>query len=310
MDGERKVGVSEALEMLGTLLAKQLERTGRVPGAVVTLGGTALAAHSIRAQSDDVDVYLSEVDDEAVAQTEVVGRKRFGERFKIDATPVNTIWGEIAIRDIEASPSFATLQVGPYAIQVRALSVETLYIVKVAADRAKDRDDVPIIGQRTGYEAVVERARQLLPSYSDRKAFPGFAERLARCIARDFGRPLADVDATLDFADTVREKVAEARRALLPQFWRSLKALMAQNHALISADTEDPTLLRFDAAGAGAPEEVRDAAKEDPAGVSDLAATVLKVADMPRYLGWIRSRKSVPTEDREEGHEAGTSFGR
>ncbi|WP_408903030.1 hypothetical protein [Methylobacterium radiotolerans] len=98
MDENRKAGFAEAVDVLRRLLE-----------TVVTLGGTALSAHEIRSQTDDVDLHLSEVDDDALAQQD--GRKRFGERFKIDATPVNTIWGGIAIGDIEESPAVDHIEV-------------------------------------------------------------------------------------------------------------------------------------------------------------------------------------------------------
>lgn len=47
----------------------------------------------------------------------------FGERFKIDATPVNRIWGEIAIRDIGQSPTAAMIGVAGREVVIRVLDV-------------------------------------------------------------------------------------------------------------------------------------------------------------------------------------------
>jgi hypothetical protein len=38
-------------------------------------------------------------------------RRKLGPNFKIDATPVNTIWGAFAVQDIEGSPTVETLDI-------------------------------------------------------------------------------------------------------------------------------------------------------------------------------------------------------
>jgi hypothetical protein len=74
----------------------------------VTVDGTALAALSIRGRSDDLDVCMSELDDTAVSTVQEVFRRKLGPNFKIDATPVNTIWGAFAVQDIDQSPTVET----------------------------------------------------------------------------------------------------------------------------------------------------------------------------------------------------------
>jgi hypothetical protein len=49
MDSEsKKVTLADAIDILRALLREQLRLTGRLPKTVVTVGGTALAALSIR----------------------------------------------------------------------------------------------------------------------------------------------------------------------------------------------------------------------------------------------------------------------
>ncbi|MGX9981750.1 hypothetical protein [Methylobacterium fujisawaense] len=308
MDENRKVGFSEAVDVLRRLLEIQWQRTGRLPETVVTLGGTALSAHDIRKQTDDVDLYLSEVDDDVLALAQRDGKSRFGDRFKIDATPVNTIWGEIAISDIGQSPVVATIEVAGRKVIVRALDVETLYVVKVAADRPKDRIDQGLISRHTEYGKIVGRANRLFPSYGDREGLPAFAERLARCIARDFSMRLADVDADLALSETVRRKVSECRRALEASFMLALRSLMNRRPDLIGADPGRPDRLLFDAAAAGAPEELLGVMDFNRDEVSDIATGVLKAHDPKRHLAWLARRRTKPAEEQDPG--SSPSFGR
>lgn len=259
---------------------------------MVTVEGTALAALSIRSRSDDLDVYMSELDDTAVSTVQEFFRRKLGPNFKIDATPVNTIWGAFAVQDIDESPPVETLNIEGMPVQIRALSAETLYLVKVAADRPKDRDDVVLIGAKCTYESVLDRAKRMFPWYGDRSAFPEFVERLARCTARDFGIRLETVDRDFGLPRVVAGKVTEIRNALEAQFLSLLKAAMAGRPDLIEP-SEDGTKMIFDALSAGAPEEIVELIKRLPNETSDLAANVLKTADPKRYLEWIARRVSA-----------------
>lgn len=186
MDQTKKIALTDAIEILRALLLEQFRLTGRLPKTVVTVGGTALAALAIRGRSDDVDVYMSELDDTAVSTVQEAFRRKLGPNFKIDATPVNTIWGAFAVQDIDESPTVETVEIEGNPVQIRALSAETLYLIKVAADRPKHRDDVVLIGAKCTYQAVLERAKRMFAWYADRSAFPEFVECLARCMAATF----------------------------------------------------------------------------------------------------------------------------
>jgi hypothetical protein len=108
MDESKKVALADAIEILRALLREHPRLTGRLPKTVVTVDGTALAALSIRGRSDDLDVCMSELDDTAVSTVQEVFRRKLGPNFKIDATPVNTIWGAFAVQDIDQSPTVET----------------------------------------------------------------------------------------------------------------------------------------------------------------------------------------------------------
>ena len=78
MDDTRKIGLKEAIEVIRDLLREYLKRTGKLPETIVAVGGTALAILRIRERSDDLDLYLSEVDDGAVDATVNRYRAKYG----------------------------------------------------------------------------------------------------------------------------------------------------------------------------------------------------------------------------------------
>jgi hypothetical protein len=235
MDDHTKLDLEAALKVIEDLLREQLKTSGRLPKTIVTVGGTALAALRIRERSDDVDLYMSEIDDAAIDTVTKKYRAQYGFEFKIDATPGKAIWGSFEIDDIDQSPTVATIEIGDVAVRIRALTPETLYLVKVAADRP-DRIDVPLIGLKCSYESLLSRALQLFPWYGDRSAFPEYIERLARSMARDFGRTIDSVYADFRLSEVVLVKAREIHVALESQFWQGLKSMMAAKSALILPD--------------------------------------------------------------------------
>ncbi len=249
------VAFDDAVEVIRDLAVTFRSATGRPLRSVVSVGGTALAAHAVRDRSEDIDVYLSEVDDAVLYLVTKKYAARFGPRFKIDATPSNTLWGAIAIADIESSPIVRGSD-GEETVAVRALSIETLYIVKTAANRAKDQADIQALAMRTTYAATLSRAKQLFPWYSDRGAFPEHLERLARYMARDHHVPLAEVDRDFALPEVTAGKVLEIRRGMEAQFLHALRGLMLKHPQLISFAPEAPEVVRFDVGMAGAGDEI------------------------------------------------------
>src|ERR1700761_7333588 len=158
MDETGKIGLTEAIEVIHNLLHEHLDRTKRMPGAVIAVGGTALAILNIRERSEDIDLYLSEVDDGAVDATVKRFRSRYGPNFKVDVTPANTLWGAFAVKDIDESPIAQRIIVDGHTVEIRVLSPETLYLLKAAADRPKDRRDLERIAIHCDYAKLIERA--------------------------------------------------------------------------------------------------------------------------------------------------------
>jgi len=309
MDDHTKLDLEAALKVIEDLLREQLKTSGRLPETIVTVGGTALAALRIRERSDDVDLYMSEIDDTAIDTVTKKYRAQYGFNFKIDATPGNTIWGSFAIDDIDQSPTVATIEIGDVAVRIRALTPETLYFIKVAADRPKDRIDVPLIASKCSYESLLPRALQLFPWYGDRSAFPEYIERLARSMARDFGRTIDSVYADFKLSEVVLVKAREIHAALESQFWQVLKAMMAAKSALILPDPANPSKLTFNVEDANLPEELLALVHKEPVRVSDLAVSVLKAAEPKRYIAWLANIAAARNKPRDDDGGDGAGGG-
>jgi hypothetical protein len=309
MDDHTKLDLEAALKVIEDLLREQLKTSGRLPETIVTVGGTALAALRIRERSDDVDLYMSEIDDTAIDTVTKKYRAQYGFNFKIDATPGNTIWGSFAIDDIDQSPTVATIEIGDVAVRIRALTPETLYLIKVAADRPKDRIDVPLIASKCSYESLLPRALQLFPWYGDRSAFPEYIERLARSMARDFGRTIDSVYADFKLSEVVMVKAREIHAALESQFWQVLKAMMAAKSALILPDPANPSKLTFNVEDANLPEELLALVHKEPVRVSDLAVSVLKAAEPKRYIAWLANIAAARNKPRDDDGGDGAGGG-
>jgi hypothetical protein len=309
MDDHTKLDLEAALKVIEDLLREQLKTSGRLPETIVTVGGTALAALRIRERSDDVDLYMSEIDDTAIDTVTKKYRAQYGFNFKIDATPGNTIWGSFAIDDIDQSPTVATIEIGDVAVRIRALTPETLYLIKVAADRPKDRIDVPLIASKCSYESLLPRALQLFPWYGDRSAFPEYIERLARSMARDFGRTIDSVYADFKLSEVVLVKAREIHAALESQFWQVLKAMMAAKSALILPDPANPSKLTFNVEDANLPEELLALVHKEPVRVSDLAVSVLKAAEPKRYIAWLADIAAARNKPRDDDGGDGAGGG-
>ncbi len=116
-------------------LVEVSERQGAALGDfAVLVGGSAMAAHGIRAGSRDVEVYTPVVAEAAVAQVEAEYRARFGSEFPLDVTTVENVWGLVMIRDIAEAPLVAEIETATgRRFAVRTLAVEDLFVLKVAS---------------------------------------------------------------------------------------------------------------------------------------------------------------------------------
>ena len=93
----------------------------------------------------------------AVDATLKLFRNSYGPNFKIDVTPANTLWGSFAVKDIDESPIAQHVIVDGHTVEIRTLSPETLYLLKAAADRPKDRRDLELIATHCSYERLIDR---------------------------------------------------------------------------------------------------------------------------------------------------------
>jgi hypothetical protein len=162
-------------------VARSRGETLRSP--IVLVGGTALAGWQIRAYSHDVDIYMPEISASAVEIVEQELRARYGATFRLDVTTGENLWGSILVRDIGSSPVLGTLA----DLELRALRIEDLFLLKLASGRTRDLDDLELIAPRTTADALVDRWNQLIKWHGDRHAILGFADALVNQLQQGFG---------------------------------------------------------------------------------------------------------------------------
>jgi hypothetical protein len=152
-------------------------RAGRA-GQIIVVGGSAMMAHQMRISSGDIDVYSPVIDQDIVQDIEERYQAELGNDFRIDATGTENIWGNILIRDIEKdSPVIGHVDTASGRWTLRTMSIETLFLVKMEAGRAKDHEDLAHIARRTSMEKVANRFVQLAPWHGIPDALTGFADR-------------------------------------------------------------------------------------------------------------------------------------
>ena len=175
---------------------------------IVLVGGTALAGWRIRSHSRDVDIYIPEISADAVEIVEQEFRTRYGASFRLDVTTGENVWGSILVRDIASSPALGTIA----DLELRALRIEDLFLLKLASGRTRDLDDLDLLAPRTTADALVDRWNQLIKWHGDRHAILGFADALVVQLQRLFGRdPIATI---------ARLEITAGQRALLLDSYR------------------------------------------------------------------------------------------
>jgi hypothetical protein len=181
---------------------------------IVLVGGSAMAAHGIRAESLDVDAYTAVVGEQSVAQVEAEFRVRYGPGFRLDVTTVENIWGLIMIRDLSEAPQVTEIETAPgRTYVVRALSVEDLYVLKVASGRRRDSDDLPLLAPRTAADAIIARFNVLLAGIGDRAAIPGIADALVGDLVAHYHVAAARIIDGLAVSGELKEDLREAHDA-------------------------------------------------------------------------------------------------
>jgi predicted nucleotidyltransferase len=141
---------------------------------IVLVGGTALAAWQIRSFSHDVDLYIPEISTDAVETVEKELRAHYGDQFRLDVTTTENVWGSILLRDIASSPLLGSVA----GLELRALRIEDLFLLKLASGRSRDLSDLDLVAPRTTADALVDRWNQLVRWHGNRQAILGFADAL------------------------------------------------------------------------------------------------------------------------------------
>ena len=98
----------EALAAIRRLASVAAAHGDPLGSPIVLVGGTAMAAWSVRERSNDVDLYTPHVPAAIVEAVEEELRAIHGPAFRLDVTAGENLWGSILVRDIAASPSLGT----------------------------------------------------------------------------------------------------------------------------------------------------------------------------------------------------------
>jgi len=208
------IDYAQTLQVVQELLERH-DRAGlltRDPG-VVLVGGNALMAHQIRMASGDVDLYFPQYSADIVREVEREGQVIYGPDFRLDVTATENLWGMVLIRDIDADSIDVQKDVistpGPWAMgptmsgpqcknwHLKALSLETLFLIKLDAGREKDLGDLPLIAAKTTVERICRRFGVLVPWHGMPQAVPGYADRLVQKLHTLYAVPESDIVARI-----------------------------------------------------------------------------------------------------------------
>lgn len=190
------INYQQTLQVVQDLLERH-DRAGlltRNPG-IVLVGGNALMAHQIRMASGDVDLYFPQYSPDIVQEAEREGRVAYGPDFRLDVTATENLWGMVLIRDIEEDSVDARNGLIPTHAnwRIKALSLETLFLIKLDAGREKDLGDLPLIAAKTTAERICHRFGVLVPWHGTPQAVPGYADRLVQKLHALYGVPESQV---------------------------------------------------------------------------------------------------------------------
>lgn len=151
------VNREKALELIKQVAERYIEMNGRPPRILIAVGGTAMALHDLRDESEDVDLFSASRDLEAVC---LEFESKTG--YRIDVTSKTNIWGDLNIHDIEkSSVVIEQVLVLGHSVDIAAISPETLFVVKASSLRVKDREDLKLIIPVTSPDAILKRFSSL-----------------------------------------------------------------------------------------------------------------------------------------------------
>jgi hypothetical protein len=208
MSSAKMLSYDDALVVIERLVDIARARGDVLRSPIVLVGGTALAGWQIRAYSHDVDLYMPEISSDAVEIVEQELRARYGDSFRLDVTTGENVWGSILLRDIASSPMLGSVA----GLELRALRIEDLFLLKLASGRAQDVSDLDLLAPRTSADALVARWNQLVKWHGDRHAILGFADALVVHLQRLFGCEPTVIIAQLDVTIGQRELLLDTYR--------------------------------------------------------------------------------------------------
>jgi predicted nucleotidyltransferase len=188
------LSIDDALAAIRQLIEKTHQAGEFIDKVIILVGGTALAAHGVRDLSHDVDLFVKTFSEDIVFQLENELKPVYGETFRLDVTATENLWGFILVRDIEEnSPTFKTIDIDKQVFNIKVLSVETLFLLKLSADRQKDRDDLPLLAAKTTPDALIERFNAISKWHGNPQALIGYADEFVRQMMILYTMPASDV---------------------------------------------------------------------------------------------------------------------
>lgn len=139
-------------------------------GDPVLIGGAAMRAHGVIRHVDDVDAYLHV-------------QKPFTQMMppRVDVTDSMYVYGRLNIGDIRKSP-----ESGNPDIKGRAISLETLFILKAESGRDKDIADLSLLAKKISPESVMKRLGELR-QYNNESLHAEFVETTFMELQLHFG---------------------------------------------------------------------------------------------------------------------------
>jgi len=166
------VNRDQAVDIIRELAKDYMEAHGEPPRTIIVVGGTAMSLRRLRDESEDVDIFYP---DDAFRTIAEDLERRSG--FRIDVTSKNNLWGQLKIHDIEHDAQVVeSIDIEGFAVDIAAISPETLFVIKSSSMRDKDRGDLPLLMEVTTPAQIMARAECLLKTLEtrqDREEFLG-----------------------------------------------------------------------------------------------------------------------------------------
>jgi hypothetical protein len=187
-DNREAVRWEDTAEIVELLIQQHEQIEGLRGGQVILVGGSAMLAHSVRISSGDVDLYSPDMDPDVVLDVENKLQEKFGADFRIDLTSTENLWGNLLIRDLAVrSPLLKRVETPTACWDVKALDVETLFLVKLDAGRKKDMEDIVAISHKTNAEKLITRFNEMVKWHGLPDTIMGYADRFIEKIHELYG---------------------------------------------------------------------------------------------------------------------------